>query len=317
MNESEPEGGRRHSFLIVLAVQLVAHGCLHLRHEQLTVLGCYRDGRKSPRLAMTDHRKLGERSLIRHARFGQQPSHQSVRFYEFFLSSACNDMISPTDDVQETMDRNSDFATYKKHLDEAYGNIVRAEQAKRAEAESKLAQTESKLAQAESKLTQAEEHTELALQAVYAACTVLIAGGRYDQLPLLEHYLQKLTHARAFWRRHAQLPVVQATHACADPEQGGIEEGGHRFTRPVERNTGGHRRIARQRCHLCIPGTEEAKGAGTCCTCAGQMSMCDNEFRKHLVACWFQIGMACARNDLGQRNEHFSDSSVYCTQLGM
>ena len=47
------------------------------------------------------------------------------------------------------------------------------------------------------------------------------------------------------------------------------------------------------------------------------MSMCDNEFRKHLVACWFQIGIASARNDLVQRNEHFSDSSVYCTQLGM
>ena len=144
---------------------------------------------------------------------------------------------------------------------------------------------------ADAKMQVADAKVALAEQAVLAACEVLIATGRREQLPVLEYYLQKLRHAQSASALLTVPGTVQSAPPCTDPGQSRSAEGAQCVPRPTEGNKGGHRRISGQRCPPDIPGMTASAAAGTCSSCAGQISMCDDAFRKSLVTCWFFIGM--------------------------
>ena len=137
----------------------------------------------------------------------------------------------------------------------------------------------------------ADAKVALAEQAVLGACEVLIANGRCEKLPLLDYYLQELRHAQCVWAPQIVPGVLQVAPPCTDPGQSRSAEGVHRVSRLIEGDKRGHRRVPGQRCHPQIPGIAKSGSAERRSTCAGQMSMCDEAFRKSLVTCWFLIGM--------------------------
>ena len=144
---------------------------------------------------------------------------------------------------------------------------------------------------ADAKMQVADAKVALAEQAVLGACEVLIASGRCEQLPVLEYYLQRLRHAQSATPLLTVPGTLQNANPCTDPGQSRSAESIQCVPRPIEGNKGGHRRIPGQRCHPHIPGMANSAGAETCGSCAGQIAMCDNAFRKSLVTCWFLIGM--------------------------
>ena len=170
----------------------------------------------------------------------------------------------------------------------------RIEQATRAiteVADAKVQVADAKVQAADAKMQVADAKIALAEQAVLAACDVLITSGRCEHLPVLEYYLQQLRHAQSASALPTVPGTLQSAPPCTDPGQSRSAEGAQCVPRSIDGNKGGHRRISGQRCPPYIPGMATSADAETCGSCAGQISMCDDAFRKSLVTCWFFIGM--------------------------
>lgn len=144
---------------------------------------------------------------------------------------------------------------------------------------------------------QSSHNLMLAEQAVLAACEVLRAGGRCAELPLLEWYLQELRVAR-----ETTLTWLQASDTGCNSKQRGLAEGMADVSPSAAGHSGGHQGGQGTGYSAITPRISANETPWHRSTCARQMNKCDGDFRKSLVACWFQIGMHSARcqNSLGQ-----------------
>jgi hypothetical protein len=252
-------------------------------------------------------------ALIRHRHpYPRARDHHSGDFHSF-CEHCSTHMAGRTDDKQTP--QRAPSAT-RSELDEAVDHAtpdpqeaaleqqVRADEMIRS-LQARLVQAESERVQAQDRQAQAEEIAEqeraktgalaaLTSQVLQAACEVLISAGRYDHLLQLGYLLRQFSHDQAVLTLSSNTSSLQAAHACADSEQGGIDEGGSGFTRSAEGDRGEHRTVSGQRCDLRIFGAAEAGSARACSTCAGLVSVCSPEFRENLTACWFQIGLLSA-----------------------